>query len=97
MILYNHSNNSWILSQSSLYSTGSNISVSPVSTTGAGGADSSTIAPLIPEKIYFEAGSISYLEKMPEITKAFIVTDESMVKLGYVDKILYHIRKIMKE
>ena len=47
----------------------------------------------IPEKIYFEAGSIEYLEKMPEITKAFIVTDESMVKLGYVDKILYHLRK----
>ena len=47
----------------------------------------------IPEKIYFEAGSIQYLEKMPEITRAFIVTDESMVKLGYVDKILYHLRK----
>ena len=47
----------------------------------------------IPEKIYFEAGSISYLEKMPNISRAFIVTDESMVKLGYVDKILYHIRK----
>ncbi len=47
----------------------------------------------IPEKIYFEAGAIQYLEKMPEITKAFIVTDEGMVKLGYVDKILYHLRK----
>lgn len=47
----------------------------------------------IPEKIYFEAGSIQYLEKMPDISKAFIVTDESMVKLGYVDKILYHLRK----
>ena len=47
----------------------------------------------ITEKIYFEAGSISYLEKMPEIKKAFIVTDEAMVKLGYVDKILYHLRK----
>ncbi len=47
----------------------------------------------VPEKIYFEAGSIGYLEKMPDITKAFIVTDESMVKLGYVDKILYHLRK----
>ena len=47
----------------------------------------------IPEKIYFEAGSIEYLEKMPNITRAFIVTDESMVKLGYVDKILYHLRK----
>ena len=47
----------------------------------------------IPEKIYFEAGSIGYLEKMPEITRAFIVTDESMVKLGYIDKVLYHLRK----
>ena len=47
----------------------------------------------IPEKIYFEAGSIQYLEKMPDIQRAFIVTDESMIKLGYVDKILYHLRK----
>lgn len=47
----------------------------------------------IPEKIYFEAGSIEYLEKMPDIERAFIVTDESMIKLGYVDKILYHLRK----
>ena len=46
----------------------------------------------IPEKIYFESGSIQYLEKMRDITRAFIVTDESMVKLGYVDKILYHLR-----
>ncbi len=47
----------------------------------------------IPEKIYFEAGSISYLEKMPDISRAFIVTDEAMVKFGYVDKILYYLRK----
>ncbi len=47
----------------------------------------------IPEKIYFEAGSIAYLEKMPDIERAFIVTDEGMIKLGYVDKILYHLRK----
>lgn len=47
----------------------------------------------IPDKIYFEAGSIQYLEKMPDITRAFIVTDPSMVKLGYIDKILYHLRK----
>ena len=46
----------------------------------------------VPEKIYFEAGSIQYLEKMPDIERAFIVTDEGMVKLGYVDKILYHLR-----
>ena len=47
----------------------------------------------VPQKIYFEAGSIAYLEKMPDIEKVFIVTDESMMKLGYVDKILYHLRK----
>ncbi len=47
----------------------------------------------VPKKIYFEAGSIEYLQKMPDITKAFIVTDESMVKFGYVDKILEQLRK----
>lgn len=47
----------------------------------------------VPNKIYFEAGSLSYLEKMPDITKAFIVCDPGMVKLGYVDKVLYHLRK----
>ncbi len=50
----------------------------------------------IPEKIYFEAGSIAYLEKMPNIERAFIVTDQGMVKLGYVDKILYHLRNRQK-
>ena len=47
----------------------------------------------VPPKIYFEAGSIQYLSKMPEITKAFIVTDQSMVKLGYVDKVIYQLEK----
>ena len=47
----------------------------------------------VPEKIYFEAGSISYLEKMPDIERVFIVTDQGMVDLGYVDRILYHLRK----
>jgi len=47
----------------------------------------------IPEKIYFEFGAIQYLEKMPDISRAVIVTDPSMVKYGYVDKILYHLRK----
>ena len=30
---------------------------------------------------------------MPNITRAFIVTDPGMVSLGYVDKILYYLRK----
>lgn len=47
----------------------------------------------VPEKIFFEAGSIAYLEKMPDIERAFIVTDPGMVQFGYVDRILYHIRK----
>ena len=47
----------------------------------------------VPNKIYFEAGSTSYLAKMPGITKAFIVTDPAMTQLGYVDKITYQLRK----
>lgn len=47
----------------------------------------------VPEKIYFEAGSTQYLEKMPDITRAFIVTDPQMVSLGYVDRVLYYLRK----
>lgn len=47
----------------------------------------------IPPKIYFEAGSVRYLSKMQGISKAFIVTDASMVKFGYVDKIIYQLEK----
>jgi len=47
----------------------------------------------IPPKIYFEKGSIQYLEAMPNISRAFIVTDPVMIKLGYVDKALYYLRK----
>jgi acetaldehyde dehydrogenase/alcohol dehydrogenase len=47
----------------------------------------------IPEKIYFQPGSVQYLAKMPNISRALIITDEVMVKLGYVEKILYHLRK----
>jgi len=47
----------------------------------------------LPPKIYFEKYSTGYLEKMPNISKAFIVTDEAMVKLGYVDIIKYYLEK----
>ncbi|MEG0649134.1 MAG: bifunctional acetaldehyde-CoA/alcohol dehydrogenase [Oscillospiraceae bacterium] len=47
----------------------------------------------VPPKIYFEEDSIQYLEKMEDISRAFIVTDPMMVKLGNVDKILYYLRK----
>lgn len=47
----------------------------------------------IPPKIYFEEGAVQYLAKMRNISRAFIVTDQTMVKLGYVDKVLYYLRK----
>lgn len=46
----------------------------------------------LPPKVYFEKNSVQYLSKMPDIKKAFIVTDPMMVKLGYVDKVLYYLR-----
>ncbi|WP_280770929.1 bifunctional acetaldehyde-CoA/alcohol dehydrogenase [Salipaludibacillus daqingensis] len=47
----------------------------------------------VPPKVYFEKNSTQYLEKMPNITRAMIVTDEMMVKMGYVDKVLYYLNK----
>lgn len=47
----------------------------------------------VPSRIYFESGSLQYLEKMPNISRAMIVTDNAMVKLGYVDKVLKQLRK----
>ncbi|WP_332629448.1 bifunctional acetaldehyde-CoA/alcohol dehydrogenase [Halalkalibacter flavus] len=47
----------------------------------------------IPPKVYFEKHSTQYLAVMPNITKAFIVTDPGMVKLGYVDKVLHYLRQ----
>jgi acetaldehyde dehydrogenase/alcohol dehydrogenase len=46
----------------------------------------------IPPRIYFEKGSVQYLRDMPNITRAFIVTDPTMVELGYVNKVLYYLR-----
>ena len=47
----------------------------------------------IPPKIYFEYDAVQYLQKMPDISRAFIVTDSMMVKLGNVDKVLFYLRK----
>lgn len=49
----------------------------------------------IPPKVYFRSGAVQYLAKMPDITRAFVVTDEVMTKLGYVDKLLYYLRNRM--
>ncbi len=41
----------------------------------------------VPSKIYFERNSIQYLHDMKNINRAFIVTDRTMMDLGYVNKI----------
>ena len=41
----------------------------------------------LPSKIYFERDSIEYLHQMPRMHKVIIVTDRSMVDLGFVDKV----------
>ncbi|MGB4985244.1 MAG: bifunctional acetaldehyde-CoA/alcohol dehydrogenase [Erysipelotrichaceae bacterium] len=41
----------------------------------------------VPSKIYFERDSIQYLKSMQDVEKAFIVTDRTMVDLGYVSRI----------
>ena len=42
----------------------------------------------IPAKIYFERDAIEYLHQMKEMKKALIVTDRSLVELGYVQKVI---------
>ncbi|MCY6369243.1 bifunctional acetaldehyde-CoA/alcohol dehydrogenase [Clostridium ganghwense] len=46
----------------------------------------------IPERVYFEADSIQYLSKL-QAKRVFIVTDKAMDRLGYVSKIMYHLKK----
>ena len=41
----------------------------------------------VPQKIYFERNSIQYLQSCKSVGKVFIVTDRSMVDLGFVNKI----------
>jgi acetaldehyde dehydrogenase/alcohol dehydrogenase len=42
----------------------------------------------VPSKIYFEPNSIQYLKSMQGLEKVMIVTDLSMLKLGFVQKII---------
>ena len=41
----------------------------------------------VPSKIYFERNSIEYLHQMKEMHRVIIITDRSMVDLGYVNKV----------
>ena len=47
----------------------------------------------VPEKIYFEPGSVQYLSKMPDIHRAMIIADPGMVQFGYVDRLTYQLNK----
>ncbi|MBR3840373.1 MAG: bifunctional acetaldehyde-CoA/alcohol dehydrogenase [Erysipelotrichales bacterium] len=47
----------------------------------------------VPSKIYFEKNSIEYLHSMREMNRVFIVTDRSMVELGFLNKITNELNK----
>ncbi|MCV2394109.1 bifunctional acetaldehyde-CoA/alcohol dehydrogenase [Actinotalea sp. M2MS4P-6] len=42
----------------------------------------------VPAKTYFEPNAIRYLEDMPDVNRVTIVTDATMTKLGFVDRII---------
>ncbi|MFJ7068265.1 bifunctional acetaldehyde-CoA/alcohol dehydrogenase [Streptomyces sp. NPDC101115] len=41
----------------------------------------------VPPKIYFEPQAIRYLAAMPEVHRVTVVTDATMTRLGYVDRV----------
>ncbi len=47
----------------------------------------------VPPKTYFERYAVQYLQKMPAIERVFIVTDPGMVKFGYADIVIDHLKK----
>ncbi|MFI7542504.1 bifunctional acetaldehyde-CoA/alcohol dehydrogenase [Actinoplanes sp. NPDC049599] len=42
----------------------------------------------VPPKIYFEPNAIRYLADMPDVQRVTVVTDHTMTRLGYVDRII---------
>ncbi|MCS6711583.1 bifunctional acetaldehyde-CoA/alcohol dehydrogenase [Brachybacterium sp. EF45031] len=51
----------------------------------------------VPPKTYFERYSVQYLQKMPAISRVFIVSDPGMVQFGYVDVLIDHLKKRKEE
>ncbi|KOT90808.1 acetaldehyde dehydrogenase [Streptomyces sp. NRRL F-5755] len=41
----------------------------------------------VPPKIYFEPQAVRYLTSMPEVHRVTVVTDATMTRLGYVDRV----------
>ncbi|PEX25654.1 bifunctional acetaldehyde-CoA/alcohol dehydrogenase [Bacillus cereus] len=51
----------------------------------------------LPPKVFFEKHAIQYLAKMPNISRAFIVTDPGMVELGYVDTVTHYLQQHLND
>ena len=47
----------------------------------------------LPPKVYFEPNAIKYLSEMEGLERVMIVTDESMVKLGFAGRIIYQLNR----
>lgn len=47
----------------------------------------------VPERIYFKSGSIQYITKMEGISRVIIVTDQGIQKLGFIEKVIYHLNQ----
>nr|WP_154663477.1 bifunctional acetaldehyde-CoA/alcohol dehydrogenase [Neobacillus dielmonensis] len=47
----------------------------------------------VPSQIFFEKDSVQTLAAIPGVSSAFIVTSESSLKYGFVDKVLYYLKK----
>lgn len=47
----------------------------------------------VPKKIFFEQGSISYLQDLKDVNRVVIVTDKTMVDLGYVKTVIQELEK----
>ncbi|QTJ60712.1 bifunctional acetaldehyde-CoA/alcohol dehydrogenase [Dolosigranulum pigrum] len=47
----------------------------------------------VPPKIYFERDSIQYLKSMKDVEKVMIVTDETMVKLGFLHRVIEQLHR----
>ncbi|HEB2441681.1 MULTISPECIES: bifunctional acetaldehyde-CoA/alcohol dehydrogenase [Bacillus] len=51
----------------------------------------------LPPKVFFEKHATQYLAKMPNISRAFIVTDPGMVDLGYVDTVTHYLQQHLND
>ncbi|MEI8579998.1 bifunctional acetaldehyde-CoA/alcohol dehydrogenase [Bacillus sp. WH-2] len=51
----------------------------------------------LPPKVFFGKHATQYLAKMPNISRAFIVTDPGMVELGYVDTVTHYLQQHLND